>query len=185
MRVWLKAAPCLTCASTFGLGLSSSVVLSFSGEVLADFFLFFFLFLFHTCIIKWFAAFPALLRINGIAPYCILAIGVSAIVVLAKAFVWKLRRSCFMRVGLKAAPCLARASTFGLGLLSSVVLSCSGEVLADFFLFFFLFLYHTCIIKWFAAFPAVFWINGIAPDCILAIGVSAIIVLAEAFVWEL
>jgi len=59
-----------------------------------------------------------------------------------------------MRVWLLAGPCLARASSSSLTLLSSVVFSCSGEVLADFFLLFFLFLFHTCVIKWVAAFPA-------------------------------
>jgi len=135
MRVWLKAAPCLARASTFGLGLSSSVVFSCSGEVLADFFLFFFLFLYHTCIIKRFAVFPALFRLSGIAPYSWLAIGVSAIVVTTKALIWSLRRCILVLVWRLAGPSLTRASTFGLGLSSSVVLSFSGEGLAFSFLF--------------------------------------------------
>jgi len=86
MRVWLKAAPCLARASTFGLGLSSSVVFSCSGEVLADFFLLFF----HN---KWVTKAKYDIRISGIAPDCLLdSKGVSAVVVLTKALIWEIRR---------------------------------------------------------------------------------------------
>ena len=80
-----------------------------------------------------------------------------------------------------ASPCLARLSSSGHGLLSSVVFSCSGEDLAPFFLFllfllffllffifapFFLFLASFDCFKRFTDLPLDIRIGGIAPDLV-------------------
>ena len=72
MLVRKLGAPILALVSTYGHALSSSVVFSFSGEVLVI-----------TYITKWLAAFPALVRISGVAPDCIFAIRVSAVAMLS------------------------------------------------------------------------------------------------------
>ena len=80
-----------------------------------------------------------------------------------------------MLVRLLAGPCLARLSSFGLALSSSVVCSIASEFLATFFLF-------RLFINWsnkrVTIAPHDFRISGIAPGRRLAIRVSAIVMIA-------
>ena len=143
MPVWILATPCLALASRFGHALSSSVIISFSCEHLT---------------IKWVTITPSIIRIFtvGIAPDCLLYSEVSAVVVVTNALE-------FVLIWILTSPCLTRGPTSGLALSSSVILSSSvsasrSEIAP-------LFLLQTCIIKWFAFFPALFSISGIAPYC--------------------
>jgi len=136
------------------------------------------------------------IRVGGKAPDCLLAIRVSAEVVITKAFVWTLRRYIVMRLRVLAGPSLAGASSFSRTLSTAVICSLAGEFLIHFYLLLALVsasrsgspLLFLCLTwrssKWFAGFPALGRISSVAPySFIFAIRVSAIAVIAYAEVW--